>query len=161
MYYPSIPLSLSMPVAWPQSSHPAAHPGHPPETPANPNAATYSPQRLSADDVYNSAMHANQAPMPRTQPSPISEKDGDTSGLPLASVEEPSRSSCHTDGAGQQDSTKPHSALDIGALKGVNEAHRVNLRNSIETQRPTNRGAVHSPLLDEIINHTKHLKTLA
>jgi len=160
MYYPSIPLSLSMPVAWPSSSHPAAHPGQPPETQSNQNPATHSTQSLNAHDVQNPPLQSNQVPLTSTQPSINSGTQGDTTGLPLASVQGCSHGSTHNDDAGQQDSTMPHSVLDMSALKGDNEAHRAKRRNSTEAKRSTAPGAAHSPLLDEIINHTRHLKTL-
>ena len=170
MYYPSIPLSLSMPVAWPPGAHPTAHPGQPPEMDSNQNPAAYSTQSLDAHNEPTTPTQPNQVPLTQTESNGNSEKGGDTAGSPIAPAQKRRHSSAPDGDAGQQDATEPvsdsvdpepHSVLDMRALKVENGAHRANRLYSTEEQPGTKSGAGYSPLLDEIINHTRHLKTLA
>lgn len=132
MYYPSIPLSLSMPVAWPQPYH-----------------AAPVPLAETTDQVK-----ASPAPAQATRSKPVDETRNTD-----ASIQ--NRTDTHAAAENEPDSPNAQMSQTTNQNEALHQDAVTDLHNTMGATEEARSKPNLSPILGEILRHTQHLKNLA
>lgn len=134
MYYPSIPLSLSMPVAWPQPYH-----------------AAPAPLAETTDQIKASPAQA-QAQATRSQP--VDETRNTNASIP-------NRTDTHAAAEDEPGSPNAQISQNTNQNEALNQDAVTDSHNTMGATEEAHSKTNLSPILGEILKHTQHLKNLA